>query len=78
MGELVLSAEDLHFKSGSIALALENVSNAYFDHFTIAHLPCSSNTMDERPALDVQIKTNRFYETYKNDMEEIWQYSEED
>lgn len=59
-----------------IALTTDKAVNTYFDNLQIQHLDCFSDNFDSDKINKFKLKTNRFYERYKSDINLIWRQSE--
>lgn len=75
---IILKGEDLYLKSGQNGLATENTAGAMFDSFFIDHEDCHLDEFDQDKAKKYVVKTNRFHELYKNDINFIWEQHKDD
>jgi hypothetical protein len=69
----VLKGEDLYLKSGQMGLLTDNIQGAMFDSYKIDHVDCFIDPFDSDKAKKFTVRTNRFHETYKNDIKLIWE-----
>lgn len=62
----------MYLKSGSVGLTTDNARNSYFDGFKVEPLPCFVDPFDPEKAVKYEVKTNRFRENYRSDINLIW------
>lgn len=71
----MLKGEDLYIKSGMMGLMTDNVQGAMFDEYKIDHVDCFVDPFDPEKVKQYKVRTNRFHETYKNDINLVWEQS---
>lgn len=71
-----MKGEDLYIKSGSVALTTDNAKDSYFDNFKVDPIPCFVDPFDQDNAVKYRVKTNRYRETYKSEINMNWEQPE--
>lgn len=71
-----LKAEDLYIKSGGVAWTTDNTSEVYFDKLSFNPLECFKDSFNPEDPKKFQLKTNRFRDNYKSDINLNWMQDE--
>lgn len=69
----LLKGEDLHIKSGQVGLMTDNAQGTMFDNFRVDHEDCFVDPFDSDRAKRYKVRTNRFIELYKNDVNQVYE-----